>query len=178
MTRKLFGNAIEIVLPNDEAFICSSNIRPTPDNQEVFTHMDKPLSVIVEIVEPANDVDPTHISLYHFEQLAEENSAQIIKGSVRGPIPVNVAKSFTVGMQQITKSVDGSSEQSTYLVYIGVLRVPENQADILVSLNVQLDKPYATVDGPESDYVYQQEFAQMLQSLTIVDYGLFGKPAV
>lgn len=137
--------------------------------------MDKPLSLIVEIVEMETQPDPTHISLYHFQQLATENSAKIIDGSLRGPVHLNIAKSFTVGMQQTARH-DSTSDQVLFLIFMGVMRVPENQADILVSLNVQLDKPFATVDGPESDYVFQEDFVQMLQSLSIVDYGLFGKP--
>ena len=74
----LFGGAITARIPNERAsgYIDVSNIRPVPDNQEVFMEIaGSGSSIMVDIVEYQRDQQLSEVCSYLFDDMAELNGS-------------------------------------------------------------------------------------------------------
>ena len=75
-----------------------------------------------------------------------------------------------------------SAETSNYVqIIFGVVRLPEVQSDIVISLNTPayINEKSASAEhagaGPKTSYLRAPDaFRRMLQSFRIIDMGLFG----
>ncbi|KAG0265059.1 hypothetical protein DFQ27_000854 [Actinomortierella ambigua] len=70
----LYGGALTLKIPG--TFIDISDFREVPSHQEVFANVDTDQSIIVEILELANDATDDQCAQFHFRQLAEDNDAE------------------------------------------------------------------------------------------------------
>lgn len=82
------------------------------------------------------------------------------------------------GVQVLTKSRQHSSQARPVAVWLGVLRIPSVQSDILVTANF----PCEGAIGEQRDGPLNQKYVgskaplvkDMLRTLTVHDWGLFG----
>ncbi|KAK2460549.1 hypothetical protein APHAL10511_007019 [Amanita phalloides] len=173
--RDLFGGAIKVTTPTD--LLDASKFRPIPDTQEVFTYSDANTSIIVEIlqmVEQANN--PQEAIKYHFDALAEDNSASISTIFEQTEVP-NVRGDNTPfatilsGEQYIVK-FNGQQNDQVHIL-MALYRVERKKVDLVVTFNV----PIKAADGKgvwERGLIQaKQDFETFVKSLHIVDFGLF-----
>lgn len=167
--RSLFGGAITCRLP--EGWYDLSDIRPVPDHQECFCYDDPSKDAtsmwVIELFTRHDDVDDDHIAQYFFQDLARVNGGDEVSTSfhsddVTATFDGAVRRSGS-GVQQISRG------DSSIAVELSVLRLPEHQTDVLVTLSMPL------TDGMD---LMQQErkefFQQILSTVQIRDYSLFG----
>ncbi len=84
--RDLFGGALQISLP---ARLEDVHLyRPIPDNQEVFVDATSDQSVIVELLDLAEETSDAECSAFHFNSLAHDNDAE--EQSILEQEPINV----------------------------------------------------------------------------------------
>lgn len=201
-SRPLFGGAMSADFPDRYADV--SDIRPVPDNQEVWTDADRDESVIMEILERVDDGpdDAEGAAAWFFRDLAEVNDASVSSGaseilSVRALEPSDMpslggpfaAASLCVGRQRVTKSRDRDDARNLVEVSVANVRLPQVGTDLLVTLN----RPLVMAEG--SSAALQTGVGSMpmppngegdgeghgwgvlrrvLSSLAVNDWGLFG----
>lgn len=159
---KLFGGAFEVQLPKDRSFFDASTVRPVPDYQEVLVDDAVVASFIFELLETGTHTPPSQgksPALLHFETLAQENDAQILKVKEGAKQDSNCDFSHVVGVQLL----DGEE----HLVYLAVRRMEKFGCDVVMSLNVP---PTEEIQKIYNENVFLQVFA----SLRCVDEGIFG----
>lgn len=141
----LFGGAILMTLPSRLEDV--SGVRQVPDHQEVFVDKATDISLIIEILNHADDVSDDDAAKYHFEDLAHCNgaaSAEVTSTALSGTndtffseLPSSIVKCVLVGRQQVSKFRDGNHNgMDEVLLFLAVVRMPEIGTDLLVSLNV------------------------------------------
>ncbi|KAI9011541.1 hypothetical protein BC832DRAFT_590758 [Gaertneriomyces semiglobifer] len=178
----LFGGAITTVIP--DGFVDASQFREVPDNQEVFVSMRNPdQSMIVELLELAEDASDAAAARFHFQQLAEDNQAlecavrdiQVL--DPRQAIPhlaaANGHVSVLVGNQTVTKFRSTNPENPEAIPHViqinmTVIRIPHVSTDLVISVNTPL-----SADAPASAAA-SEILSQSLQALSVRDWGLFG----
>jgi hypothetical protein len=70
----LFGGALNVVLPS--GWLDCSDARPVPDHQEVWLEAEgHSRSIIIEILERAEEASDDKCAIYHFVDIAEANGA-------------------------------------------------------------------------------------------------------
>ena len=151
--QKLFGGALEISLPNGA--IDASTVRQIPDNQEVFIFRDSDDSWVIEILEE----QPNELSAQirkHFEALGDDNEAQeVLVNLVESPFHNKI---MLTGIQKIKKF--NSSQVDTVNIALGLYRISEYQAEILVTWNSLFS-------------VDLESFRMALDSLKLKDASIF-----
>lgn len=176
MLQKLFGGAIEIYLPDDRSssssssssYLDSSTVRQVPDYQEIFTHSSLPISIIIEIFEQQNaPADLEHAVQYYFQETVAETAASVAEHSCTKVRRVDEKKCFMSG-RICTKRHVHAEDDVFYLLFMGICRVTEREADILVSFSRELSgiDEELTVD-------YETMFTEMLKSVLVKDLSLF-----
>ena len=141
----LFGGAIVMTLPSRLEDV--SVVRQVPDHQEVFVDKASDISLIVEILSHADEVSNEEAARYHFDDLAQCNSAvstDVMSTAVYGEEQVflpgvspSIIKCVLTGRQKVSKF--RNSEQNCMdevLIFLLVVRMPEIGTDLLISLNV------------------------------------------
>ncbi|KAI8822245.1 Mog1 protein [Fimicolochytrium jonesii] len=190
-SRGLFGGAITASVA--ESFLDVSHIREIPDNQEVFVDVETDQSIVVELLESPEGVAAEDAAKYHFEQLAADNDSgeatilsveQLEVASATPYLPPTTQASILVGRQQINKFNERTpSAVNTVVIYLAVIRLPQVGTDVLVSYN----HPIALGEGSSSAAalseagghigvpdVAAENFKRSVQSLNVIDWGLFG----
>ncbi|ORX91419.1 Ran GTPase binding protein [Basidiobolus meristosporus CBS 931.73] len=182
--KELFGGAITTYVPT--TFIDISQLREVPDNQEVYVDTNTDQSVIVELLELAEEAADADCASYHFKQIAEHNDAsaenQILKvvqleDSEVPNLPKDAKKYLLVGRQTISKYNESDpNARNVVNIYLAVFRIPKITTDIIVSYN------HPVVIGPTSssrdtqagsvDEV-ENNFKKILASFNINDWSLF-----
>ncbi|ORX58398.1 Mog1p/PsbP-like protein [Piromyces finnis] len=184
MQRELFGGAITAVIP--EAFRDASIIREVPDNQEVYVDINTDQSIIVELLEQAEEASNDECGLYHFKQLAEDNNAEnfeIIKNEdiISQDIPnikIESIKKLVLGKQIISKFNEKDPDaQNIVNIYLAVIRVPSIETDMLISYNCPVyigSKSSSRTQSKEGQETISDElFKQLIKSFNVVDWELF-----
>ncbi|KAK9802854.1 hypothetical protein WJX73_008833 [Symbiochloris irregularis] len=184
----LFGGAIELELP--ERFEDISSYRDVPDNQEVFTDGDLDQSVIVEILERA-PVDDAESAEFLFRDYASEGEAssctvQTCRRLDTGEIPLLPAGTdafLATGVQRVAKQGDSKELGNELQVLLAVVRLPQVNSDILITLNtpIYINPASRTAKhvaaGHQATHEHAPaEFAALLTTFTVLDWGLFGSP--
>ncbi|SPQ97756.1 Ran guanine nucleotide release factor [Plasmodiophora brassicae] len=177
-TRTLYGGAFTIDVP--ASLVDVSQFRQVPDHQEVFACADTDQSVIVEIVD-RSEVADSDCAKYYFQDLAEVNSAIASDTADTGDVQTcqGHTATYVIGHQTVAKFKDAPSAANQVEVYLGVIRLAEYGADILLTLNSP------TSISPESSSrhcltpdarITRDIAAEVFRSFTIVNAdSLFGE---
>ena len=80
--KPLFGGALVCDLPS--RFTDISDFRQLPDTQEVFADAVTDQSIIVEILEMADESEANTAAEFHFRSLANDNDA--LESSIESPV--------------------------------------------------------------------------------------------
>ncbi|KAM6163331.1 ran guanine nucleotide release factor isoform 2-T2 [Rhynchocyon petersi] len=172
----LFGGAFSAVLPAGAVDV--SDLRPVPDNQEVFCHRAIDQSLIVELLELQTHVRGEEAARYHFEDVGSVQGARAAQVEAVRPLPLeNLALGgccqeawVLSGKQQIAKE-----NQQEVIVHQALLRLTQYQTDILLTFNQP--PPENSSLGPEnlsSPPWSLGDFEQLVTSLTLHDPNIFG----
>nr|XP_012417179.1 PREDICTED: ran guanine nucleotide release factor isoform X2 [Odobenus rosmarus divergens] len=174
----LFGGAFSASLPPGALDV--SDLRPVPDNQEVFCHRVTDQSLVVELLELQAHVQGEEAARYHFEDVGGVQGARAMQVDSVQPLPLeNLAlRSFCQeawvlsGKQQVAKENQQVAKDVT--VHQALLRLPRYQTDLLLTFN---DPPLSL--SPENLSLPPWslgDFEQLVTSLTLHDPNIFGPP--
>jgi hypothetical protein len=187
--RELFGGAITVQLPT--TMIDSSDIRPIPDNEEVFLSNTTLTSLIFEINEYVKQPDPAALYLHFTDVIAppdrlegefdapikptmstnslKDFPAYLVTGSIVSPeIDKKASSTLPVEWQQTPQTTD-------YLTkcYQLVVRMEKYGTDLVARLNV----PYKELVEKEAieaeEAVAKGIMEKIIATIDIKDFGLF-----
>lgn len=184
MERPLFGDAIVCVLPPDVQDM--SDIREIPDNQEVFAHPRTDQSIIIEILEFVQEADEQALRT-HFEDIASSNGATSSDDSCLLGVDILDRQQLAmkdcacaywlVGRQRVSKFHETAKNEIN--LHMVLFRLPQFTTDILVTFNdpVTVDPESSSHQAVATSTVpwTVDDFRTLINSLTIVDTGLFGQ---
>ncbi|KAK9844581.1 hypothetical protein WJX74_004227 [Apatococcus lobatus] len=151
--RKLFGGAIESALP--ERFTDVSDLRPVPDNQEIFTDTDRSETLIFEIMEllpmPAKEAAETL-----FLDMAEQDQAiSSLISSINhqehtrfAHIPSRFQQTLLEGSMVLKAKGLMATGTQKMNVSMANIRIPEKKSEMLITLLHPSREPILA-DGPE-----------------------------
>jgi hypothetical protein len=134
MQQALFGGALECRFP-EGPWRDVSDLRPVPDNQEVFTLQNT--SIVIEIVERADVID-ADVAAYYWQDLSEQVGAAGSPGTIVDRGPVVLAPRCSVAFAGIVSGTH-AQERITTRVSLGVVRLPQFEADILFTQTSPLE---------------------------------------
>ncbi|XP_002719058.2 ran guanine nucleotide release factor isoform X1 [Oryctolagus cuniculus] len=176
----LFGGAFSAILP--PGAIDVSDLRPVPDNQEVFCHPVTDQSLIVELLELQAHVRGEAAARYHFEDVGgvqgaraqQVDSVQTLSSeslALRTYCPEAWVLS---GKQQVAKENQQVAKNVT--VHQALLRLPQYQTDLLLTFNQPPpDNRSSLGPGNLSPPPWSLgDFEQLVTSLNLHDPNIFG----
>ncbi|KAG9351695.1 hypothetical protein JZ751_022946 [Albula glossodonta] len=181
----LFGGALSAVIPHSAKDI--SEVREIPDNQEVFAHKLTDQSLMVDLLEYQSHVEDGEAARYHFEDLAGSNEASS-PGSSKvihvQPLPksqLSLQECSSAFLLTGTQCISKFNEEAKNVVniHLGLFRLPQFSTDILVTFNDPVSiSPLSSSAAGDSTVITApwtaQDFLQVLQSLRLLDPGVFG----
>jgi hypothetical protein len=182
----LFGDALSICLPS--RFVDVSQWRQVPDHQEVLADADSDQSVVVECNLRLQCAD-SDAAAEHIEELAAASSSSAVRILSQVPLPASslpsllrpasFASLLTADML-VSKYRDDSSLANTVRVRLLLLRLREEDTDLLVVLNTPLRwAEGGAVDAASRRVVSEEEtqrvMQQIMDTLSIHDYSLFSQ---
>ncbi|EFJ49918.1 hypothetical protein VOLCADRAFT_89409 [Volvox carteri f. nagariensis] len=167
--RELWGGAVTCAVP--ARMLDVSDIRPVPDHQEVFLDSDADQALIFEIVEHDGAVADTDCGRHAFEDAAEGNEATShtleavtsLEAAAVPNVPATAYKCLVQGRQMVRRGREAKDTE----VMLAVLRFPQVQSDLLISLST----PAAAAESRSEATAI---IAQVLATLEILDWRLFG----
>mmetsp|Transcript_14775 Transcript_14775/g.22258 ORF Transcript_14775/g.22258 Transcript_14775/m.22258 type:complete len:194 (+) Transcript_14775:90-671(+) len=185
----LFGGAIVCTLPTSYEDI--SVYRTVPDHQEVYVDKTSNTSVIVEILS-RQDVSDASAPQFFFDDLVEFNRAKAsevyyskvdVSSSCIPSIDASKSRCLLIGRQEVEKD----HRLDNVLVFMVLLRLPEKETDILITMNSALDSAAISLSPsalsspdaifsstPEPSLAHnEQVFKEVVTSFKIQDWGLF-----
>ncbi|CAD7689720.1 unnamed protein product [Nyctereutes procyonoides] len=176
----LFGGAFSATLPPGALDV--SDLRPVPDNQEVFCHRVTDQSLIVELLELQAHVQGEEAARYHFEDVGGMQEARALQvDSVQPLLLENLAlRSYCQeawvlsGKQQVAK--ENHQVAKDVMVHQALLRLLRYQTDVLVTFNEPPPDNRLSL-GPENLSLLPWslgDFEQLVTSLTLHDPNIFG----
>ncbi|XP_077022040.1 ran guanine nucleotide release factor [Tamandua tetradactyla] len=176
----LFGGAFSAMLPLGAIDV--SDLRPVPDNQEVFCHRETDQSLIVELLELQAHVQGEAAARYHFEDVGGVQGARAVQVEAVQRLPVenlalrNCCQEAWVlsGKQQVAKENQQIAKDVT--LHQALLRLPQYQTDLLLTFNHSCPEIRSSL-GPEnlsSPPWSLDDFEQLVTSLTLHDPNIFG----
>ncbi|KAJ8342975.1 hypothetical protein SKAU_G00329030 [Synaphobranchus kaupii] len=183
--RPLFGGALTAVIPHSASDI--SELREIPDNQEVFVHKQTDQSLMVDLLEYQAHVQDIEAARYHFEDLAGSNEASSLESSevvhveplTKSQLSLHECSCafFLTGTQRVSKF--NEEAKNTVNIHLGLFRLPQFSTDILVTFNDPIRISPLSSSAAEDGVVIaapwtSQDFLQLLQSLRLLDPGVFG----
>eukprot|EP00922_Rhytidocystis_sp_ex-Travisia-forbesii_P029582 GHVS01043270.1.p1 GENE.GHVS01043270.1~~GHVS01043270.1.p1 ORF type:complete len:199 (+),score=26.48 GHVS01043270.1:58-654(+) len=175
----LFGGALECSAPSH--LLDVSQFRDVPDHQEAFADETGDLSLIVEIDQRQSNVDDQHIGRHFWNDLAEANKSTansvVFDGLAKTlpscpnlpPTGLFTNAAVVVGRQCISKFKADAEEAKPVNICIAVYRLPDHNADILLTLQRTCESP--STNGEIDELV--QCFLTTAASLHIKDYKIF-----
>ncbi|XP_049492938.1 ran guanine nucleotide release factor isoform X1 [Panthera uncia] len=176
----LFGGAFSATLP--PGAIDVSDLRPVPNNQEVFCHRVTDQSLIVELLEQQAHVQGEEAARYHFEDVCGAQEARAVQVETVQPLFLeNLAlrgccqEAWVLsGKQQVAKENQQVAKDVT--VHQALLRLPQYQTDVLLTFS-QPPPDNRSFLSPENLSLLPWslgDFEQLVTSLTLRDPGIFG----
>ncbi|KAM5272625.1 ran guanine nucleotide release factor isoform 2-T2 [Ctenodactylus gundi] len=170
----LFGGAFSSILPTEAIDV--SDLRPVPDNQEVFCHPICDQSLIIELLELQSHVRGEAAARYHFEDVGGVQGARALH--VESVQPLNLENLALKGCCQEAWVLSGKQQiakenQQDVTVHQALLRLPQYQTDLLITFNEPpLDN--RSFLGPANPPWSLSNFEQLVTSLTLHDPNIFG----
>ncbi|XP_004462477.1 ran guanine nucleotide release factor [Dasypus novemcinctus] len=176
----LFGGAFSAKLP--VGAIDVSDLRPVPDNQEVFCHRATDQSLIVELLELQVHVQGREAARYHFEDVGGVQGARTVQVEAVQPLPVESLALrgccqeawILSGKQHVAKENQQVAKEVT--LHQALLRLPQYQTDLLLTFSQPPPEIRSSL-GPESLSPLPwslDDFEQLVTSLTLHDPNIFG----
>eukprot|EP00127_Corallochytrium_limacisporum_P007092 Clim_evm11s242 gene=Clim_evmTU11s242 len=180
--RPLYGGAFSVRLP--PGFLDVSTFREIPDNQEVFNHENSDQSIMFDILE-WQDVPDEQSAKVHFDELAKCNDSteNARSGDTREltdqemPGAPSLRKFYIRGFQEVGKYKE--TVRNLVDVHLVVIRIPEKQTDIVISLNdPKVINPESSSNLPQiatrAPPAELDDFKNILESFTINDLSILG----
>lgn len=171
--RPLFGGAILSDFP--ESYIDISHLHEVSNSQEVLNQGETDSSIIFDILEHADHVPNEQSARYYFEDNAELNACKSFVVDSSGALPNGIQICY--GRQTgVVKGKERDAEGNTIGLFLGVLRLPQASADVVVTLAFPLElSAHNSTRGlvPKPVAQAEQEFTQLCHTLRVVDFGLF-----
>ena len=187
--RDIFGGAMTIEIPmtfldarselnNESRLTIYSNVRPVPDNQEVFTDPDTRVSIIIDIldVSPASEQARGDMSLgeFHWDIVCNEteSTASFLLDAVAadGGPPSHPFSIIAARGGHHSEQEDGVH---TYLG-VGVGRLEQADADIVVQLFDASQQQQRGTTGHDVNGMRMAERARaLIESVQVHDWSLF-----
>ncbi|KFO18867.1 ran guanine nucleotide release factor isoform X1 [Fukomys damarensis] len=176
----LFGGAFSAIFPGGAIDV--SDLRPVPDNQEVFCHPSTDQSLIVELLELQAHVQGEAAARYHFEDVGRVQGSRVLQ--VESVQPLNLENLalrgccqeawVLSGKQQVAKENQQVAKDVT--LHQALLRVPRYQTDLLVTFNQPPPDNRSSLgpENPSSPSWNLGDFEQLVTSLTLHDPNIFG----
>ncbi|KAJ7532864.1 hypothetical protein O6H91_13G023100 [Diphasiastrum complanatum] len=189
----LFGGAIRCTFPL--RFKDVSIIREVPNNQEVFADLNRDESIIVELLEMKHEVSNQESALWFLQDLAnEQDASQDLVVERLNSIPLNevpylsqsTAVTTAVGKMRVSKGRQGAEARNVIQVYLGNIRLPNVNTDILITLYEplvisELSHSAASVGAGETVPAVAagclpaaEIFRLILATFRVLDWSLFG----
>ncbi|KAF0872549.1 MOG1 factor, partial [Crocuta crocuta] len=176
----LFGGAFSATLP--PGAIDVSDLRPVPNNQEVFCHRETDQSLIVELLELQAHVQGEEAARYHFEDVGWVQEARAMQVETVQPLFLeNLAlRGFCQeawvlsGKQQVAKENQQVAKDVT--VHQALLRLPQYATDLLLTFSQPPPDNRSSL-SPENLPLPPWslgDFEQLVTSLTLHDPDIFG----
>ena len=135
---KLFGGAIEAVVPNK--FIDASSLRDVPDHQEVFLDSaSADISIIFEIVDYESNVGTDNAGEFFFKdyveacQSAEFKINQTTIEPFSDPLQLGFERVLVSGVQRASKI--GCSAEQDVIVCLTIIRLPAVKSEVIIIIN-------------------------------------------
>ncbi|KAF9466385.1 hypothetical protein BDZ94DRAFT_1251830 [Collybia nuda] len=174
IVRDLFGGAITALTPAN--LVDASDLRQIPNTQEVFMYPDSSISIIVEILEK---VEPLHFNdaiRFHFDSLAHDNTAVSATVDDVSVIPNDrgddtPSAAVLSGIQSVRKFNQPTPD--TVQILMALYRVERKNVDLVVTFNIPTQSNDGGAVGSQGLETAKSHFYSFVQSLHIVDYGLF-----
>ncbi|XP_045442493.1 ran guanine nucleotide release factor isoform X1 [Pipistrellus kuhlii] len=176
----LFGGAFSATLP--VGAIDVSDLRPIPDNQEVFCHRVTDQSLIVELLELQAHVRGEAAARYHFEDVGGVQGARAVHVEAVQPLLLeNLALRgcceeawFLSGKQQVAKGNQQVTKDVT--LHQALLRLTRYQTDLLLTFNQPPPDDRSSLDPENLSFPPWSlgDFERLVTSLTLHDPDIFG----
>ncbi|TFK55253.1 Mog1p/PsbP-like protein, partial [Heliocybe sulcata] len=172
--RELFGGAITVTLPS--RVIDASDLREVPDNQEVFLYPDSSVSIIVDVLQRVDSEDNNEAARLHFANLAHDNDADgsavqgvtIIPNDRGDNTPSPIVLAGTQSVKKFNQTVPDEVR-----ILLALYRVKDKNVDLLLTCNVPVRAVDQGAVGEEGFAAAKGDFDRAVQTLRIVDFGLF-----
>ncbi|KAA8499463.1 putative ran guanine nucleotide release factor [Porphyridium purpureum] len=174
--RELYGGAMLMELP--ERMLDASAIRQVPDHQMVYVDPQGDASVIVELLELEAQVEQTRdAALFHARVYVRDCGGELVDANnelLSAQIEVSPELHASCWMVEATMNAakfneDPSLHAQRVRVMLAVLRITRVDTDLLLIVNDPI--------GSQSDnlpFLTMRQFQDMVKSITIADWGLFG----
>jgi len=152
-----------------------SDLRQVPSTQEVFVYPDSQISIVVEVLQRVPPNDDVEAAKFHFDALADDNSAGSSSVESIKTVPNNNGDKtpspiVLVGNQSVRKF--NSTVPDEIRILLAVFRVESKRVDLVLSMNVPLWTMGDKTDDAERQRA-QEDFETAVTSLRILDFGLF-----
>ncbi|KAG8900874.1 hypothetical protein FRC01_010010 [Tulasnella sp. 417] len=166
-TYELFGGAIKMSLPAD--LIDASDLRQVPNTQEVFLSKDTDISYIIEVLERVEAGKEEEAVKFHFNALADDNSAtkteiELIEEPKTAPAgsspPAQPPCWSLIGTQHVPKFNKSTQQPDIVKIFLLLWRVDAKQSDVVLTINV----PMVTVSDGSAGGV-GEEGAERVRSI-------------
>eukprot|EP00045_Choanoeca_perplexa_P003431 m.31132 g.31132 ORF g.31132 m.31132 type:complete len:193 (-) comp12037_c0_seq1:1555-2133(-) len=182
--KPLFGGALSCELPS--RFTDISAFRQLPDTQEVFADAVTDQSIIIEILELAEESEANSAAEFHFHSLANDNDAfesKLEQPVVSSDLPQEGVKSVCMGLQQVSKFNESADKANTVRIFVCCLRYPNVTTDIVITLNAptavsNTSSSAEAIDAQAAEAVSSLEatkalFDHVVESFKVLDWDLF-----
>jgi len=173
----LFGGAIHSDFPATYEDV--SYFRQLPDNEEVFVESSTDACLVLEILDFSANVADGDIAEFQFTDIAESNESLQFTVEEKGEVLVGNGKIWYCGGVQngVVKFRERETRGNDIYVWVGVLRLPEHTADLVLSVTAPIRlsaESSSFVRGSIPDVARgKQVFLQAIATLTVTDYNLF-----
>jgi hypothetical protein len=182
---ELYGGAIVSSLP--KRFEDVSQLRHIPDHQEVYADNPTDQSIIFELNQ-LEAIDDEKAIEYHLNDIAEANEAFSTRIIVQGSLEQkqlpnidldgkNCSAYYGIGEQVVSKYHECVDKANTIQVFMVCIRLKLYNTDFLIIFNVPtFISPHSASHQAQiiDTTLNQATLNSILNSIKIVDYGLFG----
>ncbi|MCJ1381899.1 multicopy suppressor of ts gsp1 [Xylographa soralifera] len=181
----LYDGSIQMAVPT--SFIDASNLRPVPDNQEVYVDANGTTSIVVELLDRVNGFATDEESMkYHIEDLAGGSgdtirlyqTQRVTMHKLHAAIP---AYTMIATAHPVAAAASPPASGAFTGIYMIMVRLVDQKCDVIVTINVPHDERLAREVKMEEGRLGQkmEEGATIrdavVASFWVKNWGLFGQ---